>query len=69
MTEKQARRVERFKRRVSVKGVVEPGPDDTTEIVTIGWERTRDGRDMTTLIDKDGRTIETFPTYSYSERR
>jgi hypothetical protein len=65
MTEKQQRRVDSFKRRVSVKGVVEPGPDDTTQVVTIGWERTRDGRDMTTLIDADGRTISTTPTYSH----
>lgn len=61
MSEKQVKRVESFKRRVSVKGAVLL--DDGT--VTIGWERSRDGRDMDTLIDRDGRTIETRPTYTH----
>lgn len=61
MTVLQRKRVESFKRRVSVKGAVVD--DDGT--VLIGWERSRDGRDMTTRIGTDGRTISTKPTYRY----
>ena len=76
MTEAQAKRVEQFKRRVSVRGVVDtPGPivakgghgspATFDNVVVIGWERSRDGRDMRTVIDEHGRTIETRPQYSY----
>ena len=61
MTEAQTKRVERFKREKTVKGVVEM----TLGGVLIGWERSRDGRDMTTIIDENGRTLRTRPTYSY----
>ena len=69
MTDKQMKRVAANKRRVSVKGVVlEPGPDDTHGLVTIGWERPSDGRDMTTIIDTEGRTVLTEPTYRHGPR-
>jgi len=60
MTEQQTKRVKSFKRRVSVKGAVH---DRVSGNVIIGWECSRDGRDMTTVIDRNGRTIITEATY------
>jgi len=61
MTDAQAKRLASFRKRVSVKGAVET--DSGT--VVIGWERSRDGRDMTTELDSAGRTIRTETTYRH----
>ena len=76
MTDKQTKRIESFRRRVSVKGAEEiPAHAHTLVhagqcyendgLVTIGWERARDGRDMETVIDREGRTVYTRPVYTY----